>query len=84
MNYKAVESVLTYPDGFNALTLVEGEECKNLEPSALAFLLERGLIAPVLPVVERETKPASKVTRRVQTKKKKVVDEIKGNNTADD
>ena len=82
MNYKATESVLTYPDGFSALTLVEGEEVKNLELSTLDFLLKRGLVQPVLPVMERETKPASK-TRRVQTKRK-VTDAVKGNNSAND
>jgi len=82
MKYKAVESVLTYPDGFNALHLVEGKEYENLEPSALSFLLERGLIVPVTPVQERETKPAPKVAR--VTKRKKVADEIKGYNSAND
>ena len=82
MKYKAVESVLTYPDGFNALTLVEGKEYENLEPSTLSFLLERGIVAPVTPVQARETKPASKVTR--VSKKSKVADEIKGNNTTSD
>ena len=68
MKFKAVESVMTYPDGFNAFYLTEGREYENLSPSVLSFLLERGLLNPIHPVQDRETKPAKK-TRRVQTKR---------------
>jgi len=79
MKYKAVVSVLTYPNGTTPFNLVEGKEY-DLEPSTLSFLLERELVIPAM--ANRETKPASKVQK--VSKKKKVTDEIKGNNTASD
>ena len=82
MKYKAVESVATCPDGFSPFHLVEGREYENLDPSTLDFLLKRKLVVAVLPMVKRETKPAPKATR--VTKKKKVTDAVKGNNSASD
>lgn len=83
MKYKAVESVATCPDGFNPFHLVEGREYENLDPSTLDFLLKRKLVVAVLPMAERETKPAPKATR-VTKKTKKVTDAVKGNNSAND
>lgn len=83
MKYKAVESIVTYPDGFSPFNLVEGREYENLDPSTLDFLLKRKLVVAVLPMVERETKPAPKA-ERVTKKTKKVTDAVKGNNSAND
>jgi hypothetical protein len=63
--FKAVTSVLCYPDGVTAINLVEGRTYEFSPPYA-AFMLERGLIEKDEP--KRETKPAP-VAREVKKKR---------------
>lgn len=62
--YKAVKTVRCCPDGFTAVSLVEGRSYE-FGPSFADFMLHRGFI-------ERETKPAP-VAREVKRRRTKKV-----------
>lgn len=69
MKYKAVQSVLCYPDGRTAVRLVEGQSY-DFDPPFAEFMLKRKLIKK-----GRETKPKAEAK---QTKPVAKVEETKG------